>query len=255
MDLKVFGKNYSNNYDLFYDHKDYKKECDYLESLFHKYGITPTTILDLGCGTGAHLIELTKRGYITTGIDQSKHMLDLAKEKSIQEGMDIEYIQGDITNFNLNRKFDVVISMFAVASYLTENEQFESFSNCAYDHLNCKGLLIFDCWSGPAALTHRPSERLKKITNGDVEILRFTQPILRLKDNLVETHFEFLYTSQNEIILREEETHMTRYFFPKEIDYFMKKSKFKAVNFHPFMSLDQNIDDYSWYITTISHKE
>src|SRR5665811_785858 len=41
------------------------------------------TILDLGCGTGRHAIELAKRGYTVTAVDLSASQLDLAREKAV----------------------------------------------------------------------------------------------------------------------------------------------------------------------------
>jgi predicted TPR repeat methyltransferase len=41
------------------------------------------TILDLGCGTGRHTIELTKRGYSVTGLDLSETQLRKACFQSL----------------------------------------------------------------------------------------------------------------------------------------------------------------------------
>jgi len=39
-------------------------------------------ILDVGCGTGRHAIELTKRGYEVTGVDLSENMLGKARKNA-----------------------------------------------------------------------------------------------------------------------------------------------------------------------------
>lgn len=54
-------------------------ECDFIEQeiSFNK----ELKILDIGCGTGRHSIELAKRGYNLTGIDLSENMLTLRKKK------------------------------------------------------------------------------------------------------------------------------------------------------------------------------
>ena len=46
-------------------------------------------ILDIGCGTGRHAIELAKRGYKVTGIDLSKAQLKRACEKAKAEGVEV----------------------------------------------------------------------------------------------------------------------------------------------------------------------
>lgn len=55
-------------------------ECDFIEKElnFDK----SLKIIDVGCGTGRHTIELTKRGYSVTGIDLSESQLKRAREKA-----------------------------------------------------------------------------------------------------------------------------------------------------------------------------
>ncbi len=52
-------------------------------------------ILDIGCGTGRHSIELAKRGYKVTGIDLSESQLKRAKEKTGKEKVNVNFIRAD----------------------------------------------------------------------------------------------------------------------------------------------------------------
>lgn len=63
-------------------------------------------ILDVGCGTGRHSLELARRGYRVTGIDLSDKMLEEAREIARTEELKVEFIQADATEFSLNRIFD-----------------------------------------------------------------------------------------------------------------------------------------------------
>lgn len=112
-------KDYAKYYNLLYSDKDYKKETDYIESLIRRYlPDNNNLVLDAGCGTGKHAILLAERGYHVTGIDRSEEMIGIADENR-NDNSDFHVM--DITHFELDTRFDVVISLFHVASYQTSN--------------------------------------------------------------------------------------------------------------------------------------
>jgi SAM-dependent methyltransferase len=96
-----------------YDENDYTKntvaEVDFLlEELSLKKG---ASILDVGCGTGRHAIELARRGYAVTGIDVSAKMLAKAAEKAKAAGVNVNLIRADATKFQLPKKYDGAICL------------------------------------------------------------------------------------------------------------------------------------------------
>ena len=66
-------------------------------------------ILDLGCGTGRHSIEMARRGYKMTGVDISRGMLDEARRGAAKAGVDIDLIQGDAVTYTVEEEFDAAI--------------------------------------------------------------------------------------------------------------------------------------------------
>ena len=76
---KLFD-NYGNQYDKESFTQGTVGECDFIEKELN-YD-SSLKIIDIGCGTGRHSIELTKRGYSVTGIDLSQSQLDRAREKA-----------------------------------------------------------------------------------------------------------------------------------------------------------------------------
>lgn len=76
---------------------------------FAKSGIK---LLDLGSGTGRFAIPAAKRGSRVTGVDLLPSMMKLAKEKAVEHGVDIEWIEGDFLAVDLPGGFDVVIAPF-----------------------------------------------------------------------------------------------------------------------------------------------
>jgi len=87
MNNKQWYETLFENYGQKYDNECFTKgtigECDFLEKEidFNK----ELKIIDIGCGTGRHSIELSKRGYSITGIDLSESLLQKAREKALQK--------------------------------------------------------------------------------------------------------------------------------------------------------------------------
>jgi ubiquinone/menaquinone biosynthesis C-methylase UbiE len=108
------------NYAKTYDKRVFKStlECDFLEQeLNHNKSLK---ILDVGCGTGRHSIELTKRGYAVTGIDFSESQLASAREKAAKENLMIDFQKHDARNLPFDKEFDFAI-MLCEVGFLNRN--------------------------------------------------------------------------------------------------------------------------------------
>ncbi|MDP6667677.1 MAG: class I SAM-dependent methyltransferase [Dehalococcoidia bacterium] len=73
------------------------------------------TILELGCGTGRVLLPLASSCRYIHGIDRSEAMLDICRNKLLSSGIPAvkAYVElGDISDFDLDRKFDFIIAPF-----------------------------------------------------------------------------------------------------------------------------------------------
>ncbi len=117
-------------------------------SFVHQYGNSVielidadkgSSILDLGCGNGALTKALQDKGYLVTGMDASKELLDIAKEKY----PDIDFMQGDAADFTLPKLADVVFSN-AVFHWIGKDKQ-QNMLKCVYNVLNKNGQFVFDC--------------------------------------------------------------------------------------------------------------
>ena len=83
---------------------DRVREAEFLVELF---GLPAgATILDVGCGTGRHAVELARRGYRVTGLDLSAGMLAEAAKAAGEAGVEVELVQADATDFSFARGFD-----------------------------------------------------------------------------------------------------------------------------------------------------
>jgi len=72
-------------------------------------------LLDMGSGTGRHLVHFARRGFSVTGVELSQHMIDVAREKLEAEGLSARLLRGDFCNMSAleNESFDYVICMFS----------------------------------------------------------------------------------------------------------------------------------------------
>lgn len=80
-------------------------------------------ILDIGCGTGRHAIELARRGYWVTGFDLSEAQLRLAHEKAAAAGATVEFQQRDATLPHFEQEFDAAIMFCEGAFSLMETDE------------------------------------------------------------------------------------------------------------------------------------
>ena len=146
MEYKEFAK----YYDKFYQNKDYAKETNFLTNFLKQND----KIIDIGCGTGIHASLLEQKGFKIDGLDLNKEMLDIAKTK-VHSNL---YLQ-NVLDLNINQKYDVIISMFAVLNHLKNTHELEKALLNLKNILTEEGKIIIDL--------HNPQTSGKKIDTFD----------------------------------------------------------------------------------------
>jgi SAM-dependent methyltransferase len=233
-------ENYARYYDFLYQDKNYGQEADYIDQLIKKNSRNAKTILELGCGTGRHAELLCRKGYEICGVDISNNMVEQAQRRFASDNVLKEkatFVHGDMRSLQLNKKFDVVISLFHVVSYQTTNEDVQKAFAVAQNHLNSGGLFIFDCWYGPAILAHTPAVRIKRFENDDMSLTRITEPAMNANENYVDIHFNlYVQDKKNKEIGQVKESHRMRYFFKPEVEQFLHRNNFEIVQFEEWIN-------------------
>lgn len=136
---------YAEAYDIAFDFKDIKAECEFLRSVFEFYNKKPPkSFLDLGAGPALHAIEMAKCGVASTAIDLSKDMVEYGLQKANKSGVKIKYYVHDMSSFELNQKFDMVGIFMDSTSYLLTNESFTKHLRSVSGVLNTKGIYILE---------------------------------------------------------------------------------------------------------------
>lgn len=145
------------NYGRKYDEEPFTQgtigECDFLEAEMD-YDKS-LKILDIGCGTGRHAIELTQRGYKVTGIDLSDAQLERAREKAQEQGLRIDFFKYDARELPFSGEFDFAIMLCEGGFSLMETDEmnFEILKNAA-NALKENGKIVFTTLNGLFPLYH-----------------------------------------------------------------------------------------------------
>lgn len=250
----MFGKKYAAMYDGMYQTKDYEKECSRVEALLRKYSKSSVKkILDLGCGTGNHLIPLAKRGHEMTGVDRSAFMLSQAKEKARVLGLNkkVKLVKADIRHLKLGKRFDAALMMFAVLGYHLENKDVMASLKAVRRHLKKGSYFIFDFWYGPAVISAGPSRKAKWITVNNKRIHRVATGTLDTYRNLCRVDISLSSGGKQKTHITKE-THFMRYFFSRELELFLEQAGFSIQQFSDFSDFKSRVSEKTWNIIGIA---
>jgi SAM-dependent methyltransferase len=242
-------KNYARYYNLLYSKKDYYGERDYLVKLIEEYSKHAKNILDVGCGTGKHAALLAEKGFSVIGVDLSQEMIEIAKSKQYKN---CEYHFANARDFSLNKKFDVITSLFHVISYQTTNEILEDVFLNIRKHLNQEGIFIFDFWYAPAVLTQKPTVRILRLEDEDIKITRLSEPVQYFNENVIDVNFELhikeKVSGRYEIV---HEIHKMRYFAIPELDFILEKCGLKSIKYEEWIT-GKRPSEESWGVCCIA---
>jgi SAM-dependent methyltransferase len=113
-------------------------------------------VLDLGCGTGRHAIDLAHRGYQVVGFDLSLAMLAKASEEAQERGAKLNFMQGDMREMTFNEQFDGVYCWNTSFGYFEEDKNAQIIER-VHDALKAGGLFLLDVVNRDFLLRQSPS--------------------------------------------------------------------------------------------------
>lgn len=133
-------------YDEINKEVDYSRWADFIEKIIENNSgfEEQNLILDLGCGTGKMTLELARRGYDMTGVDNSSEMLDRASAEAADEGLNILWLLQDMREFELYGTVGVTVSCLDCMNHLTSSKDFKKCLSLVHNYLVPDGLFIFD---------------------------------------------------------------------------------------------------------------
>jgi SAM-dependent methyltransferase len=215
------------NYALKYDQEGFTsgtvEECNFLEKEinFNKY----FKILDVGCGTGRHSIELAKRGYNVLGVDLSESMLNRAKEKALTENLSVIFQQHDARNLPFENEFDLAIILCEGGFCLMETDEMNfQILQSATKALKENGKLIFTALNGLFPLFHSVKDFMDSQTQEGNSICENNSfDLMTFRENSI-LNFEDDQGNKSKLKCNE------RYYVPSEITWLLKTLKFKKID-------------------------
>jgi len=225
--MKQWYESLFENYGVKYDKEIFTQgtigECNFIEEEI-SYNKS-SRILDIGCGTGRHSIELAMRGYNLTSVDLSDSQLERAKQKASEEKVKIDFRKADARELNFKNEFDLVIMLCEGAFPLMETDEmnYRILQNAAAA-LREKGKLIFTTLNGLFPLFHSVKDFITVNTKeGNAVYEKNSFDLMTFRDYNT-TVFEDDFGNKKELACNE------RYYVPSEITWMLKSLNFKKID-------------------------
>jgi 2-polyprenyl-3-methyl-5-hydroxy-6-metoxy-1,4-benzoquinol methylase len=221
-----FFENYGNTYENEPYTKGTKGECDFIEKeVGYKKGIR---ILDIGCGTGRHAIELATRGYQVTGVDLSDSMLQKAHQNAKQQQVHVIFEKHDARALPYTSEFDLAIMLCGGAFPLMETDEmnYRILENASRALKPKKSKLIFGTMNGLYPLFHSVIDFINsKETDTSSGMSTTTFDLMTLRQQSTIT---FVDDDGQKKELQCDE----RYYVPSEIDWMLKSLGFTTIDIY-----------------------
>jgi SAM-dependent methyltransferase len=200
-------------------------ECDFLENelCLNKNA----RILDIGCGTGRHAIELTRRGYQVVAVDLSESQLRLAREKASALNLHIAFSKEDARTLPFRGGFDLAIMLCEGGFPLMETDEMNfQILQSAARALKKPGKFVFTTLNGLFPLFHSVKDFLTAAAGEDGAATTGNSfDLMTFRDSSVLTYQD---DSGRTKTLQCNE----RYYVPSEITWLLKSLGFSRVDIY-----------------------
>lgn len=203
-------------------------DIPFYQSIIDKTG---QNVLELACGTGRVAIPLAKSGAKVTGLDASAEMLDFAKVKNSDSGTEIDWIEGDMTKYDLKRKFDVLLCIHNSFCHLNTLDEIKAFFSCASMHMHDESRFVLQLFTPDLDILNRNPEE-------QFPLISFAIPDSGKKVSITESSYydesvqvnylKWYFHQKDEPIFIE--NFSTRVFFPEELDNLVQLLGFEIEN-------------------------
>ena len=216
-------ENYGEKYDKEVFTQGTLGECDFIEKEIN-YD-KKLKILDIGCGTGRHTVELARRGYQLTGIDLSNSLLDRAREKALAQNLRVDFQIQDARKLPFADEFDLAIMLCEGAFPLMETDEMNyQILQSAARALKTNGKLIFTTLNGLFPLFHSVKDFLAAhALEGNTTADKNSFDLMTFREHSI-AYVEDDLGNKKELACNE------RYYVPSEITWLLKSLNFRTID-------------------------
>jgi SAM-dependent methyltransferase len=102
------------------------------------------TILDMCCGPGRHSTSFARRGFKVTGVDLSEFLLERARGRAAEFGVEAEWIREDMRRFHRPKAFDLACSLFTSFGYFEDEQDDLKVLRNVRDSLVPNGIFVIE---------------------------------------------------------------------------------------------------------------
>lgn len=190
-------------------------------------------ILDLCCGTGQLANFFLQKDYQVIGLDKSEYMLEYAKTNNFDyiESGKAEFIIGNASSFDINKKFGLVVSTFNSLNHFENLENLRNCFKCVKRVLASSGYFIFDLnthkgllarWNGIEITDADDYVLINRAIYEEKKGLRRITGFIRTSDGKYERFSEIFHQTVFEMDVVKKlllETDFNQVYFAKETDF------------------------------------
>jgi SAM-dependent methyltransferase len=134
-------------------------------------------VLDLGCGTGRHSLELARRGFQVIGIDRTAMFLEEARTRAAAEKLKIQFVEADMRTFVSPEKFDAIVNLYTSFGYFEDPEEDKRVLKNVFASLKLGGKFLIDVIGKEVFARMIPFREHEWFEDQDVFYLQETKPI------------------------------------------------------------------------------
>ncbi|MDQ4149543.1 MAG: class I SAM-dependent methyltransferase [Actinomycetota bacterium] len=152
-------------------------------------------VLDLACGYGRHSLELAGRGFRVTGLDLSEPSLAIARKKSEEAGVAVDFVHSDMREIPFVEEMDAVINMYSSFGFLETEAEDELVLAAVARCLKPGGRFLLDTSSALYLFRNYKPQVWVELADGTILLER---QIYDVRSGRTETTWRFLSTSGEE---------------------------------------------------------